>query len=160
MPGPKILENIFLGWGKTHPTESDPDAVSSGGCCRGVAFKHHLFNVRSGIITNILRMCFSTNGLQLLGHSPALLLESCKVGETKLEHKAKRHLGVFEHVVKRQVLDKVVDTVDVVIRVLKSRLDDEGRRVASLAGRGMVGASIAALGLNIGNLAVLDIMLE
>lgn len=58
---------------------------------------------------------------------------------------------MLEHVVEREILDKVIGAMDVIVRVLKCRLDDEGRRVASLGGRGMVGAGIPALGLDEGD---------
>lgn len=73
----------------------------------------------------------------------------------ELVHQAQGHLGVLEHVVKRQILDQVVSTVDVLVRVFKCRLNNKGRRVTGLGRRGVVGASIAALGLDPGNAAVL-----
>lgn len=39
---------------------------------------------------------------------------------------------MLEHVVEREILDQVVSSVDVVIAVLESRLDDKRRRVAGL----------------------------
>jgi hypothetical protein len=41
---------------------------------------------------------------------------------------------VLEHVLKRQVLNGVIDAVDVVVGVLKGRLDDKGGGVACLGG--------------------------
>lgn len=58
--------------------------------------------------------------------------------------------------VKGQVLDVVVGGVDMGVRVLESRLDDKGRGVAGLGGGGVVGAGVAALGLDPGDGAVLQ----
>ena len=73
----------------------------------------------------------------------------------KLVHQAQGHLGMLKHVVKRQILDQVVSTVNVLVRVLKCRLNNKGRWVPGLGGRGVVRASVAALGLDPGNAAVL-----
>ena len=82
-------------------------------------------------------------------------LERGKVGKRQLVAKGQRHARVLQHVVERQVLDLVVGRVDVVVRVLKGRLDDEGRGIAGLGRRGVVGAGVAALGLDVGEVAVL-----
>lgn len=78
----------------------------------------------------------------------------------KLVHQAQGHLGVLKHVVKRQVLDEIVGAVDVLVRVLKGRLDDKRRGVAGLGGRRVVRASIAALGLDPGDAAVLQVIVS
>jgi hypothetical protein len=85
----------------------------------------------------------------------ALLLELLEVGVAELVHQAERNARVLEHVLKRKVLDQVVGAVNVVVRELKRRLDDKGRRVARLGGRRVVRARIAALCLDVGDLAVL-----
>jgi len=85
----------------------------------------------------------------------ASLLEGGEVGKCQLVAKGQRHAGMLEHVVEREILDQIVRAVDMVIRVLESRLDDEGRGVAGLGGRRVIGAGVAALGLHEGDVAVL-----
>lgn len=63
---------------------------------------------------------------------------------------------MLKHMVEREVLDVVVGGVDMRVGVLKSGLDDKGGGITGLGGRSMVRAGIATLGLNPGNVAVLD----
>jgi hypothetical protein len=63
---------------------------------------------------------------------------------------------MLKHMVERKVLDVVVGGVDMRVGVLKGGLDDEGGGIAGLGGRSMVRAGIATLGLDPGNVAVLD----
>lgn len=63
---------------------------------------------------------------------------------------------MLQHVVEREVLDLVVGAVDVLVRVAEGGLDHEGRRVTGLGGRGVVRARVPALGLDPGNVAVLE----
>lgn len=63
---------------------------------------------------------------------------------------------MLKHMVERKVLDVVVGGVDMRVGVLKGGLDDESGGITGLGGRSMVRASIATLGLNPGNVAVLD----
>jgi hypothetical protein len=58
-------------------------------------------------------------------------------------------------VVEAEVLDLVVGRVDLLVTVLKLRLDHEGGGVAESAGGGVVGASVAAFGLDVGDVTVL-----
>lgn len=74
---------------------------------------------------------------------------------SKLVSKAQGHLSVLQHVVKGQVLNQVLGSVDLLVAVLKGRFDDESRRIASLGSRGVVGAGVAALGLDPRNVTVL-----
>jgi hypothetical protein len=78
-----------------------------------------------------------------------------EVIEAKFVDKTQSHAGVLEHMIEGQVLNLVLSAMDVGIRVLKCRLDDKGRGVASLGGGGMVRASISALSLNPRNVAIL-----
>lgn len=78
-----------------------------------------------------------------------------KVVAAKLNGQAERHSGMLKHMVKREIFDAIIGAVDVGVRVLKGGLDDKGRGVSGLGGRGVVGASIAALGLNPWNFAIL-----
>ena len=57
--------------------------------------------------------------------------------------------------VKGQILDEVVRAVDVVVTVLKGRLNDKGRGISSLGGRSVIRACVTALCLDVGNVAVL-----
>ena len=75
-------------------------------------------------------------------------LQLGKVGERQLVSKCQRHASVLEHVVKGEVGDDIVGGMNVVIAVLKGRLDDKGGWVASLGGRGVVRACVAALSLD------------
>lgn len=80
--------------------------------------------------------------------------------ESQLVHKTQRHASVLKHVVKGQMLDGVLGAVDVGVRILKGRLDDKGRGVAGLGGRGVVRAGVAALGLDPRDMAVLAIQCQ
>lgn len=62
---------------------------------------------------------------------------------------------MLQHMVKAEILDLVVRRVDLLIRVLELRLDDEGGWVAEAAGRGVVGAGVAAFCFDVGDVAVL-----
>ena len=73
--------------------------------------------------------------------------------------KSQAHLRMLQHVVEAQILYFIFGRVDLLIRILELRLDDEGRGVAETAGRGMVGAGITALGLDVGYITVLQKML-
>ena len=83
------------------------------------------------------------------------LLQLGEVGKGELVGKSQGQARVLEHVVEREILDKIIGSVDVVVRILESRLDDEGGRVASLGGRGVIRAGISALCLDVGDVAVL-----
>ena len=63
---------------------------------------------------------------------------------------------MLKHVVKAQILNLVLSGMDLVVGVLEVRLNHKSRRIAGLAGAGVIRAGVAALGLNPGDLAVLD----
>jgi hypothetical protein len=63
---------------------------------------------------------------------------------------------VLQHVIEAEVLDQIVRAVDFLVRVLELRFDDEGGWVAEAAGGGVVGAGVAALGFDVGDVAVLE----
>jgi hypothetical protein len=65
---------------------------------------------------------------------------------------------MLQHVVEAKVLNLVLGRVDFLIAVLELRFDDKGRWVAKAAGGGMVRASVAALGFNVGDVAVLGVV--
>lgn len=87
--------------------------------------------------------------------TPRVLGLIIELVEAELINEAKGHASVLKHVVEGEVLNLVVGGVDVRVGELKGRLDDEGGRVASLGGRGVVGAGVATLGLNPRDVAVL-----
>ena len=62
---------------------------------------------------------------------------------------------MLKHVVKAEILDLVFRGVDFLVRVLEVAFDDERRRIPSLGRAGMVGARVAALCKDVGNVAVL-----
>ena len=62
---------------------------------------------------------------------------------------------MLQHVVEGEILDEVVGAVDVLVRVGEGGLDHEGGGVAGLGRGRMVGARVAALGLDPGDIAVL-----
>lgn len=68
----------------------------------------------------------------------------------KLDRKRNRDLGKLGHMLERVPLlvDRVPRRMDVVVAVLKGRLDRESGRDADLAPRGVVRARVAALGLD------------
>lgn len=79
-----------------------------------------------------------------------------EIVESKLVDQTNGHTSMLKHVVERQILDRVVGSVDMRVRVLESRLNDEGGGVSGLGGRSVVGAGVAALGLDPGDVAVLE----
>lgn len=86
----------------------------------------------------------------------AVALQGLEVRVAELVDEGQGHLGVLEHVVEGEVLDQVVGAVDALVRVAEGGLDHEGGRVAGLGGRGVIRAGVAALGLDPGDVAVLD----
>lgn len=69
--------------------------------------------------------------------------------------KRQAHLCVLQHVIEAEVLDQIFRAMDLLVRVLELRLDDECRWVAEAAGRSVVRTGVATLGLDVGNVAVL-----
>ena len=53
--------------------------------------------------------------------------------------------GMLKHMVEAEVLDSIIGSMDVIIRIFEIGLNDEGGWVTSLGSRGMIGASIPAL---------------
>lgn len=84
-----------------------------------------------------------------------LVIASIEVVLAKLNDRAKRHVGVLEHVVKGQVLDGVVSGVYLWVRILKGGLENKGRGISSLGRGSVIRAGVAALGLDPGDFAVL-----
>lgn len=61
---------------------------------------------------------------------------------------------MLSHVFERKSVDGITSGVDERVRVLESRLDNKGRGVAHLGGRGVVRAGVSTLGFNKGDLGV------
>ena len=74
--------------------------------------------------------------------------------ERELISQTESQLGMLQHMLKAQVLQLVLSSVNLLVTVLKAALDDECTRVPSLACTGVIGASITTLGLDIWNIAV------
>jgi hypothetical protein len=77
-----------------------------------------------------------------------------KGGMGQLVHKASGELCVLEHMVKVDMFDGVVGSVDVGVVVSERCLENEGRRVAIAVGRGMVRAGVSANTLLVGDVSV------
>ena len=63
---------------------------------------------------------------------------------------------MLQHVVKAQVLDHVVFSVDELVGERELSLNHERGRIAVPAGRRVIGACIAAFGLDIWDVTILD----
>ena len=74
--------------------------------------------------------------------------------ECELISQTESQLGVLQHMLKAQVLQLVLGSVNFLVAVLEAALDDERTWVTSLACTGVIGASITTLGLDIWNIAV------
>lgn len=66
---------------------------------------------------------------------------------------------MLQHVVEAQVLDLILGRVDLLIRILKLRLDHESRWVTESTGGGVVGTGVAALGFHVGDITILRALL-
>lgn len=62
---------------------------------------------------------------------------------------------MLKHVIEAQVLDRVVASVDVLVRVREGGFDNKGGGVPGFGRGGVVGAGVSALGLDKGDLTVL-----
>lgn len=63
---------------------------------------------------------------------------------------------MLQHVVKTEVLDEILSGVDLLIRIVEIGFDHKSRRISVPASRSVVGASVAALSLNIRDVAILS----
>jgi hypothetical protein len=81
-----------------------------------------------------------------------LVIKFCKC---KLIDKPKRQLRMLQHMVEAEKLKLILSGVDFVVRILEIRLDNEGRRVAGLRCRCVVGTCISAFCENVRDVAVL-----
>lgn len=77
-------------------------------------------------------------------------------GLRKFQGQGERHLSVLNHVVEAEVFDQVLCGVDVVVAVIEGAFNDESAGVATFGCRGVVGAGIATLRLDVRNVAVLS----
>ena len=62
---------------------------------------------------------------------------------------------MLQHMIEAQILDLVLRSMDLLVRVLEVRLNDESRWIASLRSTSMIGACIAAPGKDVRDIAVL-----
>lgn len=63
---------------------------------------------------------------------------------------------MLQHMIEAEIFDLILHGVDLLVGTRKVRLNHEGGRVAIAAGGGVVGARVAALRLDVGNVAVLN----
>lgn len=70
-------------------------------------------------------------------------------------HVPGRHLRVLQDVIERDILHRVIRTVDVRVMVAERGLEDERRRITIAVGRRVVGAGISADSLLVGDIGVL-----
>lgn len=78
-----------------------------------------------------------------------------QLGKGQLVDKTKSQTSVLKHVVKAQVLDRVVRSVNILVRISEIGLDYERRWISSLGGGCVVAACVAALGFDKWDLAIL-----
>lgn len=62
---------------------------------------------------------------------------------------------MLKHMIKAQIFDQIIRGMNVLVAVLELGLNDKRRRIAIAAGRCVIGAGIATLGLDEWNIAVL-----
>lgn len=84
------------------------------------------------------------------------LVRGAKVVEAQLVNETESHASVLEHVVKREGVDGIGRRVDVGAGEVKRRLNHKCRGIPGLGSRGVIRASIAALSLDVGDVAVLQ----
>lgn len=82
-------------------------------------------------------------------------LPTLQGSQSKLVSITDNQLRVLEHVVVAHAVEGVAVGVDVRARQVHVGLDDEGRRVARGGCRGVVGAPVAALGVDVADAGVL-----
>ena len=78
-----------------------------------------------------------------------------KLRKRKLVRQPQRQPRMLQHVIKAQILNLILRRMDLLIRVLEIRLDDESRWVSSLRCASVIRARIAALGEDVGDITVL-----
>lgn len=64
---------------------------------------------------------------------------------------------MLKHMIETQVLNLILGGVDLLVRVFEVGLDDKRRRISSFRCRSMIAASVATLGEDVGNVAVLQL---
>ena len=62
---------------------------------------------------------------------------------------------MLQHMVKADPVNGVLHGMDQLLAVFERRFDDEGAGIAGFRGGGVVGACVAAFGLDVGDVAVL-----
>lgn len=89
-------------------------------------------------------------------HAKRIFAKLCKFGKTELDRGTSGDAGVLQNVVKVDLVHAVLSRVDGLQVVLKGGLEHHGGGVASLGGRGVVRAGVAALSVDVGDLRVLE----
>lgn len=84
-----------------------------------------------------------------------MLKNPLKLRHCPLKRKSQCQLGMLQHMIEAQKLNLILGGVNLVVGVAEFGLDDKSGRVAILASRGVVGASVAALGQDKGDITVL-----
>lgn len=78
-----------------------------------------------------------------------------QLGKSQLVDQPEREFGMLQHVIEAETVDGILGRVDVFVRILEVGLDHEGARIAGFGRRRMVRAGVAALGKDVGDVAVL-----
>jgi hypothetical protein len=69
-----------------------------------------------------------------------------------------RHLGMLQHVRKREIFNLVIRRMNLCVRVFEVRLNHERGRIPVFACRSMVRARIAAFRQDVGDAAILSLV--
>jgi hypothetical protein len=85
------------------------------------------------------------------------LLLQVVLAKAKLIQIAKNELAMLQDMVGVDVVDRIVHCVNMRVAVLKSRLKNKRGRESVTCGGTVVGAGVATLALNIGNVGVLHL---
>jgi hypothetical protein len=91
----------------------------------------------------------------ILDLNTRLLLLQVVLAKAKLIQIAKNELTMLQDMVGVDVVDRVVNSVNMRVAVLKRRLENKRSRESVTCGGTVVGAGIATLTLDVGNVGVL-----
>lgn len=80
------------------------------------------------------------------------------LAKPKLVYVAEDELAMLQNVIRVNVLDGVVNSMDVRVAVFKCRLENKRCRESIACGRTVVGAGVATLALDVGNVGVLCLL--
>lgn len=82
---------------------------------------------------------------------------SIKRSKGQFIHQTQRQPRMLQHMFKTQILDLIFRRMDLGVGIIEIRFNDEGGRIACFGRRRMIGASVSALGQDVGNGAVLRV---